>query len=110
MTCVMYLAALGSTGLAHMARLNRDKAAYLKNGLLRLGFTPLFSGQTFNEFSMAAPEGFEARRQRLLKEKGICFGLKLNDCGRGESGYLFCATETRSRAEIDAILEEVSRD
>ena len=110
MTCAVYLAALGSTGLAHMARLNRDKAAYLKNGLLRLGFTPLFSGQTFNEFALAAPEGFEGRRQRLLKEKGICFGLKLEDCGCGRNGYLFGATETRSRAEIDAILEEVSHE
>ena len=30
MTCAMYLASMGGTGLRHMAQLNRDKAEYLK--------------------------------------------------------------------------------
>lgn len=44
-----------------MAQLNRDKAEYLKPGLAKLGFRPVYSGQTFNEFVMAAPRRF--RRQ-----------------------------------------------
>ena len=108
MTCAVYLAAMGGTGLAHMARLNRDKAAYFRAGLLARGFRPLFDGPTFNEFALEAPEGFAAWRQRLLDERGILFGLDLKEMGYDLPGYLFCVTETRSRAELDAMLEEVA--
>jgi len=107
MTCGAYLAALGGTGLAHMARLNRDKAAYLKAGLEEIGFTPLYSGPTFNEFAMLAPAGFEAKHAELLK-KGVLFGLSVRAFGYAEPAWLFCVTETRSRAEMDAMLKEVA--
>ncbi len=111
MTCAVYLAAMGGTGLSRVAALNRDKAAYMKAGLVARGFRPLFSGSTFNEFALVAPEGFAARRARLLKERGILFGLDLCEMGFDmPNGYLFCVTETRSREEMDAMLEEVSHD
>ena len=105
MTCAVYLSSMGGTGLAHMAKLNLDKAEYLKNGLLAAGFRPLYSGPTFNEFALVAPEGFAARRAGLLGKK-IAFGLELAGT---PNAYLFCATETRSRAEIDAMLKEVAQ-
>ena len=97
---------MGSTGLGHVASLNRDKAEYLKAGLLAAGFRPLFDGPTFNEFALVAPEGFEKTWRRLQEQRKVLFGLKLDGYA---SAYLFCATETRSRAEIDSILEEISR-
>lgn len=106
MTCAIYLASMGSTGLAQMARLNHDKAEYLKAGLLAAGFRPMFSGPTFNEFALTAPEGFAERRAALLKDRKAVFGLELANTA---SGYLFCVTETRSRAEMDAILKEVAQ-
>ncbi|MEG2140543.1 MAG: aminomethyl-transferring glycine dehydrogenase subunit GcvPA [Bilophila sp.] len=39
LTCGIYLASVGSTGLRHMAKLNHDKAEYLKAGLLAAGVT-----------------------------------------------------------------------
>lgn len=107
MTCAVYLASMGSTGLGHVARLNRDKAEYLKAGLIRLGFRPAFTGQTFNEFAMIAPRGFEAKWKRLLETKKVMFGLNLAQWAL-PGAYLFCVTETRSRAEIDAILKEIA--
>lgn len=114
MTCAIYLASMGGTGLKHIAELNRDKAAYLKAGLIKAGFKPVFSGPTFNEFVLAPPSGFAATWQRLLEEKKTVFGLSLRDAGYAgnaavKDGWLFCATETRSRAEIDAMLKEVAR-
>ncbi len=108
MTCGVYLASMGSTGLRHMAQLNRDKAEYLKAGLMKLGFKPVYSGQTFNEFVMAAPAGFDAKWKRLLEEKKVMFGMELSKWFPLADSYLFCATETRSRAEIDAILKEIA--
>ena len=108
MTCAMYLACMGGTGLRHVAQLNRDKAEYLKTGLAALGFRPVYSGQTFNEFVMQAPAGFDAKWKRLLEEKGIMFGMELSKWYPLADSYLFCVTETRSRAEIDAILKEIA--
>lgn len=109
MTCAIYLASMGSTGLAHMAKLNHDKAEYLKAGLVAKGFRPLFDGPTFNEFAMSAPAGFAEKRDRLLKERQVMFGLDLAEGWAPVPGYLFCVTETRSRAEMDAILKEVAQ-
>ena len=108
MMCAMYLASMGGTGLGHIAKLNRDKAEYLKAGLVKLGFRPLYSGQTFNEFAMVAPAGFDARWKRLLEDRKIMFGMELSGWYPLAGSYLFCATETRSRAEIDAILKEIA--
>lgn len=108
MTCAMYLASMGGHGLRHMAQLNRDKAEYLKAGLAKLGFRPVYSGQTFNEFVMAAPAGFDAKWKRLLEEKKIMFGMDLSKWYPLADSYLFCVTETRSRADIDAILKEIA--
>ena len=103
----MYMASLGSSGFRDLARLNRDKAEYLKGKLRRAGFTLPFEGTTFNEFVMKFPEKFEKTRKRLL-EKGIVAGLplagyypELSDC------YLLCVTETKSRKDMDELLEEV---
>lgn len=113
LTCGIYLASVGGTGLQHMARLNHDKAEYLKAGLLAKGFTPLFTGSTFNEFALRAPAGFEATWKRLRDEKGTLFGLDLREwpvSGQsGQSGYLFCVTETRSKLQMDAMLKEIAQ-
>lgn len=108
MTAAIYLSTLGGTGLARLASLNHDKAAYLRDGLLTCGFTPLSDAPFFNEFALHAPRGFAATHRRL-QERGILFGLDLAPWYPQLNGaYLFCATETRTRAEIDAMLEEVA--
>jgi len=109
MTAAIYMATLGHTGMRQLARLNYDKAAYLRKGLLAAGAKPLFSGPVFNEFAVVFEKDFTPVRQRLL-DQGIAAGLSLEpyfpDLG---NAFLFCATETVSRALIDELLEEVRR-
>ena len=109
MTAAIYLATLGRTGMRQLARLNYDKAAYLRKGLQAVGAKPLFSGPVFNEFAVVFENDFTPVRQRLL-DQGIAAGLPLEpyfpDLG---NAFLFCATETVSRALIDELLEEVRR-
>lgn len=107
MTASIYMAALGGTGFRELAECNHSVAEYLKAGLLKAGFTPAFSGHTFNEFVLRAPAGFEAK-WKALQDKGVLFGLDLGPWYNLPGHYLFCATEVRTKAEIDHMLQEVS--
>lgn len=108
LTAAMYMASAGSEGLHAIAKLNHDKAAYLKAGLEKAGFKPLFDSPFFNEFAMKAPAGFEKRYDELAK-KGFVAGLDLGKYYPEYKGaWLFCATEVHTREEIDAFLKEVA--
>ncbi|MBN1827984.1 MAG: aminomethyl-transferring glycine dehydrogenase subunit GcvPA [Deltaproteobacteria bacterium] len=104
----IYMASLGGTGLRRLAQLNRDKSEYLKSGLLSRGFRSVFTGQTFNEFVLEAPAGF-SRTYRKLLERKIVAGLRMDRYYPDlKNHYLFCATERHSKADMDALLEEVN--
>ncbi len=107
LTAAAYMASLGGTGLRRVARLNYDKAAYLQKGLVQAGAKPLFDGPTFNEFVLRFGNDFEPVRKRLL-EKGIIAGIELGGFYKEyEGAYLFCVTETCSRAVLDEVINEV---
>lgn len=107
LTAATYMASLGGTGLRRMAKLNYDKAAYLKDGLLQGGARLLFSGTTFNEFALSFNQDFEQVRKRLL-DKGIIAGIDLGRFYKEHKGsHLFCVTETVSRTILDEIIKEV---
>jgi len=103
----MYMACVGGTGIRELARLNHDKAEYLKKGLRDVGATIPFEAPIFNEFLVRFPAGFKEVHSRLLKKKivaglDICtFYPELPD------HYLLCATETNTREDMDALIEEV---
>lgn len=106
-SAAMYMASLGGSGIRELARLNRDKSEYLKQELTRSGFNIPFSSPTFNEFVVAFPEGFEAFHKALEKKK-VLAGLPLAPYYPELSNhYLFCVTETRTREDMDALVEEV---
>lgn len=108
MAAVMFMASLGSTGMRDLARLNYDKSEYLKKGLQRAGFKIRFNSPTFNEFVVEAPNRFTDTYHRLLGKK-IVAGLSIEPFYPELSNhYLMCATETRTRDEIDTLLKEVS--
>lgn len=107
MTAAMFMASMGSTGFNELAKCNHSVAEYLKAGLLKRGFTPAYTGATFNEFVLRAPAGFE-KKWLALQDKGVLFGLRLDKWYGKPDHYLFCATETRSKAEIDHMLTEVT--
>ncbi|MBW2441065.1 MAG: aminomethyl-transferring glycine dehydrogenase subunit GcvPA, partial [Deltaproteobacteria bacterium] len=73
---VMYMAALGGTGIRELAQLNHDKAAYLKSALQAAGLAAPFQAPVFNEFVVKFPPGFKDTHAQLL-EKKIVAGLPL---------------------------------
>ena len=103
----MYMASLGKNGIRELAKLNYDKAEYLKSQLRRAGLKIRFGSATFNEFVVEFPGGFEPTYNRLLEEK-IVAGLPLapyypelaNHC-------LVCVTETKTREDIDALVRGI---
>jgi len=105
----MFMASLGGTGLRELAQLNYSKAEYMKGELKKAGAEIVFDAPTFNEFLVRFPKDFEPTRKKLFAE-GIVAGLRvgkyypqLKDC------YLFCTTETVTKADIDKVVQEVSK-
>ncbi len=109
LTAAAYMASLGATGLRSVARLNYDKAAYLRNGLIEAGGKLLFNSPTFNEFVLCFPDDFEVSRERLLK-KGIVAGIELGRFYKEyKNAYLFCVTETTARVVLDTVIGEACK-
>jgi glycine dehydrogenase subunit 1 len=109
LAAVMYMATLGGTGFKELALLNYDKAEYLKNALSQAGFRLPFSQATFNEFVVEFPAGFKKTYQRLLKKKMIT-GLPLDSFyPELKNHYLLCATETITKADMDALVQEIKK-
>jgi glycine dehydrogenase subunit 1 len=97
----MYMASVGGTGIRELARLNHDKAEYLKDELKKAGFSLGFDSPTFNEFVVRFSPGFHATHERLLKD-GIVAGLSLEPYyPELADHYLLCVTETSSKEDID---------
>jgi glycine dehydrogenase subunit 1 len=104
----MYMACLGASGIRELSQLNHDKAEYLKDRLSRSGCKVSFGSPTFNEFVMETPPDFEKTFERLLERK-IVAGLSLATYyPELENHYLFCATETKSREDMDRLAKEIA--
>jgi glycine dehydrogenase subunit 1 len=102
------MASLGGSGFKELARLNYDKAEYLKDILQQAGFKLPFSRPTFNEFVVAFPDGFDKTYRDLLQKK-IVAGLPLVDFyPELKSHYLLCTTETTTRDDMDALVKEIA--
>jgi glycine dehydrogenase subunit 1 len=104
----MYMASVGGTGIRQLARLNRDKAEYLKSELEKAGFRIPFARPGFNEFVVEFPKGFESTYRKLVDKK-IVAGIPI-ECHYPElaNHYLLCATETHGKADMDALVKEVT--
>lgn len=108
-TAAMYMAALGGTGITQLARLNYDKAQYLKNQFVEAGARLTFTAPTFNEFVVEFPFDFEPVQQKLAEQKIIAgINLKKFD-GALKDNYLFCVTETAAKEILDTVVREVKK-
>jgi glycine dehydrogenase subunit 1 len=104
----MYMAALGGTGFKQLARLNYDKAGYLKNELHKAGIPSAFGAPTFNEFVIHMGPDSDRIYQRLL-ERHIIAGVPLEGFYPDlEDHYLLCVTETSTKADMDILVKEMS--
>lgn len=106
LAAAVHMAALGPAGLREVAELSLQKAAYTREKISALeGFEPAFPGIHFKEFAVKLP-GEAKRLNSYLLERKIIGGLDLEphypQLGRGA---LFCVTETKTRAQIDALIE-----
>lgn len=107
LAAAMYMASVGGTGIRELARLNRDKAEYLKARLKKAGFAIPFDTPTFNEFVVKFPAGFENTHTALL-EKKIVAGLPIaRYYPELADHYLLCVTETKSKEDMDALIKEI---
>ncbi len=104
----MYLATLGGTGFRKLARLNYDKAEYLKNELKKNGVGIPFGAPTFNEFVIRLAKGSKSVYRQLMAKK-IIAGLPLDKYySELEDHYLICVTETSTKADMDILVKEVT--
>ena len=107
LAAAMYMALLGKTGIRELARLNYDKAEYLKGKLQGIGFKIPFASPTFNEFVVEVPQDFEKTYQELLKKRivaGLPLSLFYPELPRH---YLICVTETKTKEDMDKLALEV---
>ncbi|HUT69254.1 MAG TPA: aminomethyl-transferring glycine dehydrogenase subunit GcvPA [Desulfatiglandales bacterium] len=107
LAAAMYMASLGGRGMRELALLNHDKSEYLKEELRKAGFTISFETPTFNEFVVECPTDFHRTYEHLLAKK-IVAGLSLEPYyPELAHHYLLCATETKSKEDMDALVREV---
>src|SRR3990172_5909866 len=103
----MWLSLLGKKGLADVARASFSRSEYLKKKLSGLkGYQIRFTGPTYDEFVLECPRS-AAKIVDALGPRKIVPGVPLSRFyGKAfENSLLVCATEMRSRAELDALAE-----
>ncbi|MGH9398824.1 MAG: aminomethyl-transferring glycine dehydrogenase subunit GcvPA [Thermoanaerobaculia bacterium] len=101
----IHMSLLGKKGLREAALQSHAKAEYLKAGIARLpGYRIPYSGPTFNEFLVEAPEPAEPLLARLASA-GILGGVPLSrwDPSRPDA-FLTAATEMNVKDEMDRLV------
>jgi glycine dehydrogenase subunit 1 len=103
LAAAVYLAALGSSGLKHVAELCYHKAHYAATAIGKLrGYSLAFSQPFFKEFAVRCPLPPPQINQALFEEK-IIGGLDISHLIK--DGMLFCVTEMNSRRDIDRLVK-----
>lgn len=100
----VYLALMGEQGLREVNSLGADAAHYLATELEKTGKMKLsYPDKPFiNEFAMTTTIDVDTIQAKAL-ENGVLAGVKL-----GERELLLCATEMRTKQEVDKLVEIVS--
>jgi glycine dehydrogenase subunit 1 len=109
----IFLAALGKQGFREMSELCLQKAHYAFRQITAIpGFEAAFSSPFFDEFVIKLPVSSD-RLQQHFEQIGMLGGYPLDTSYPGmENCMLFCVTETRTKEDIDLLvnaLKEVQR-
>jgi glycine dehydrogenase subunit 1 len=104
----IWLALIGKRGIRRLAEINVAQKAYASRAFARAGLALPYPAPVFNEFVVAVP-GL-ARKLERLAAQGIQAGVPLARYGAalGEDRLLVCTTEMNTRAEIDALVQELA--
>jgi glycine dehydrogenase subunit 1 len=109
LAATIHLSLLGKKGLARLARLNWARGRQLRDAMRRAGFSPVFSGPTFNEAAFAVGDA-EAVVERLAR-RGIAAGVPLArwypDDPRLKGALLSAATEVHTPELIELFAQSV---
>ena len=109
----IHMSLLGRKGLREVAAQSHAKAEYLKGQIGRIpGYRIPFSGPTFNEFVVEAPEGVDAAAllDRLASRK-VLAGIPLSRYDAGDRRrFLVAATEMNTRGEMDHLVAALSEE
>jgi glycine dehydrogenase subunit 1 len=98
----IHMSLLGRKGLREIATQSHAKAEYLKGKIAALpGYRIPYSGPTFNEFVVEAPEAAAPLLERLARQ-GILGGVPLSRYDAGQPRrFLVAVTELNTRVEMD---------
>lgn len=101
----IYMAALGKQGFRELGELCLQKAHYAHRQITAIpGFTAAFDAPFFDEFVIESPLRI-GQLQQHFEQAGIIGGYPLaQDYPALPNGVLFCVTETRTRADIDLLV------
>jgi len=102
----IYLAALGKQGFRELGELCLQKAHYAFRQITAIpGFTAAFSSPFFDEFVIQSPVRI-GQLQRKFEQAGLIGGYPLaQDYPELPNALLFCVTETRTKADIDLLVD-----
>ena len=101
----IHMSLLGKHGLREVALQSHAKAEYLKAAMANLpGYRIVYSGPTFNEFLVEAPEPAAPLLARLAA-RGVLAGVPLSrwDASR-PNAFLVAATEMNQKDEMDRLV------
>lgn len=93
----VYLAAMGPGGLHEVASQSYAKAHYLQRELSKIGLSPVYEGEFFEEFLTNCPR--PADILEALEKRGYLGGLPLSG-----NRLLWCVTEMNTKDEIDELV------
>ncbi|HVU68382.1 MAG TPA: aminomethyl-transferring glycine dehydrogenase subunit GcvPA [Ktedonobacteraceae bacterium] len=102
----IYMATLGKQGFRALGELCLQKAHYAMRQITAIpGFKAAFSSPFFDEFVIEAPVRI-GQLQRHFERAGMIGGYPLaQDYPDLPNAMLFCVTETRSKADIDLLVD-----
>jgi glycine dehydrogenase subunit 1 len=105
----IFMAALGKQGFRELGELCLQKAHYAFRQITALpGYSARFSSPFFDEFVVTAPVSTRQLSQHF-ERAGIIGGYPLSEqYADMENDMLFCVTETRTREDIDRLVEVLS--
>jgi glycine cleavage system P protein (glycine dehydrogenase) subunit 1 len=110
LVATIHLCLLGKEGLREMAMQNLAKARFAQAELERIpGIRRVFSGPTFNEFTLEFPRSTKMINAALLRDKIVgpfALGTHYPELTKRA---LVCVTETTPRAEIERLVAAVRR-
>ncbi len=106
----VFLTLMGKVGIRELAEINLDRAEYLRAQIAKLkGFRVDTTSPIFNEFVVTSDKPFSEIRKKLFEQK-ILAGIGLEEFyPERKNQFLVCATETKTKEDLDRFVEALKQ-